>query len=305
MASSFVVGAAAVAGVLGLALLGGPVSTAAPVKRAGLNAAEVPNGWATHVLEAGALCPEIPPAVIAAQIEAESGWNARAVSPVGAQGLAQFMPGTWATRGKDGDGDGVADPFNPADAILSQGHFDCDLAAMFRGLPNVLDLALAAYNAGPGAVQSYGGVPPYAETRAYVDRIKTLAVKYAAPGGVPAGMEGVVAGLDVVPILQEAYVDIRTQWPQITQIGGRRPGDSWGDHRDGTAIDVMVPGDPATGDQVAAYLQANADYYRIKYLIWKQRIWSPARPGDGWRPMEDRGSVTANHYDHVHVSVLP
>ncbi|MFE9660141.1 peptidoglycan DD-metalloendopeptidase family protein [Streptomyces sp. NPDC005955] len=164
----------------------------------GLKNGTVKPEYVPWILKAGALCDAVKPAVIAAQIEAESGWNPNARSPVGAQGLSQFMPGTWATWGKDADGNGRASPFDPADAIMAQGNYDCDLAKIVEGYKKrgratgpTLDLMLASYNAGPGAVQRYGGIPPYTETRNYVVRIKALIPKYESvddpPGQVPAG----------------------------------------------------------------------------------------------------------------------
>lgn len=142
---------------------------------------KVPAPYRQWVLRAGSLCPAFPPAVIAAQIEAESGWNPTAVSPVGAQGLSQFMPGTWAVWGRDANGNGSASPFDPPDAIMAQGAYDCALAQQIAHLDgDLLQLALAAYNAGPGAVLAAGGIPPYPETQAYVARIIQLAATYAA-----------------------------------------------------------------------------------------------------------------------------
>jgi murein DD-endopeptidase MepM/ murein hydrolase activator NlpD len=115
----------------------------------------------------------------------------RAISPAGAQGLAQFMPVTWASEGVDGDGDGVRDPFNPADAIVTQASFLCkllDLVSVDRRLAgDPLDLALAAYNAGLGAVQRAHGIPPYPETENYVRRIRALVGSYADPAGTAPG----------------------------------------------------------------------------------------------------------------------
>lgn len=147
-------------------------------------------------MRAGSQCEGITPALLAAQIEVESGWNPNATSPAGAQGLSQFMPGTWATRGIDGDGDGKADPLNPFDAIASQGAFMCSLADQIHAWladgtvsGDATRLVLASYNAGPGAVQRYGGMPPYAETITYADRILQNAAKYAAgpEGSSPSG----------------------------------------------------------------------------------------------------------------------
>ena len=73
------------------------------------------------------------------------------------------------------------------------------------------------------------------------------------------------------------------------------------DHGTGHAVDVMVGSNSALGDAVAAYVLANRGAFNVKYIIWKQRIWLPEL--GYWRPMSDRGSITANHYDHVHISV--
>jgi hypothetical protein len=101
--------------------------------------------------------------LLAAQIYAESNFNPFAVSPAGAQGIAQFMPGTAA-------GVGLRDPFDPAASIDAQAHLMHDLLSQFGSVP----LALAAYNAGPLAVSRCGCVPPFAETQAYVAKIVGL-----------------------------------------------------------------------------------------------------------------------------------
>ena len=147
--------------------------------------ARVPAEYASDVLRAGAICQEVSPALIAAQIDVESGWNPRAQSSAGAMGISQFMPQTWAAVGKDGDGDGKADIMNPHDAILTQGHYMCDhitraqtdiKAGRLSG--EAADLALAAYNAGYGAVLNAGGIPDYAETRKYITKIRALIPLY-------------------------------------------------------------------------------------------------------------------------------
>lgn len=102
----------------------------------------------------------VDPELLAAVADAESGYDPTAVSHAGAQGLMQLMPGTAA-------GLGVTDPFDPTQAVdgasrLLAGHLD-----QFGST----ELALAAYNAGPGAVTRFGGVPPYAETQAYVPKV--------------------------------------------------------------------------------------------------------------------------------------
>ena len=92
----------------------------------------------------------------------------------------------------------------------------------------------------------------------------------------------------------------------ITSFSGYRPGDS-GDHGKGLAIDFMVPVNSALGDQIAEYAVQNMASRGINYIIWKQRFYAPYDskygPAYTWNPMPDRGSVTENHYDHVHVSM--
>ena len=101
-------------------------------------------------------------------------------------------------------------------------------------------------------------------------------------------------------------------WPEIDVIGGWRPDDPYPDHPSGQAVDIMMPqgcadtdGRRELGGEIAAFLVKYADEYRIKYLIWRQRIWTiqeGPKPWTEWRGMGDRGSCTANHEDHVHVS---
>jgi Transglycosylase SLT domain/D-alanyl-D-alanine carboxypeptidase/Putative Flp pilus-assembly TadE/G-like len=123
----------------------------------------------------------IPPIVLAALLRTESGFNRWAVSPAGAQGIAQFMPAT--ARGV-----GLRDPFDPVQAIPAAARLVGGHLRNFGSIP----LALAAYNAGPGAVQRYGGVPPYAETQAYVARIMALAGDPSLVGPAGSGGGGVV-----------------------------------------------------------------------------------------------------------------
>lgn len=191
-----------------LVLLSASCTVQPPAGTAQFDGKSVPTQYLSWVIQAGGLCPEVSPQLIAAQIEAESNWNPRAVSPVGAQGLSQFMPGTWDTFGQDGDpGNGVEDPFDPVDAIMAQGRYDCHLAGEIKRMQNgtwgscsikangggtrslgppppgavvgdVVELMLAAYNAGPCRVRQYGGIPPFKETRGYVAKIMTLKAKY-------------------------------------------------------------------------------------------------------------------------------
>jgi hypothetical protein len=90
---------------------------------------------------------------------------------------------------------------------------------------------------------------------------------------------------------------VKAQFPGSGPFGGYRPGDPM-DHGTGHAVDIMCS--TTEGNAIASFLQAHAGELNIKYLIWRQRIWYP---GGSWQGMADRGSPTANHMDHVHVSV--
>jgi Transglycosylase SLT domain/D-alanyl-D-alanine carboxypeptidase/Putative Flp pilus-assembly TadE/G-like len=132
-----------------------PAATALP--------AWVPEQYRQPVISA-AVANGVPPVVLAALLQSESNWRPDARSPVGALGIAQFMPGTAA-------GMGLRDPLDPFQAIPAAGRL---LGGHLRTFGRI-ELALAAYNAGPGAVQQYGGIPPYAETQGYVAKIMALA----------------------------------------------------------------------------------------------------------------------------------
>jgi len=90
-------------------------------------------------------------------------------------------------------------------------------------------------------------------------------------------------------------------FPEVTSYGGVREGDD-GEHGDGRALDAMIS-DSSVGDQVAEWVRSHHQDLGVSEVIWAQRIWTVERSSEGWRWMEDRGSDTANHYDHVHVTV--
>src|SRR5690348_5282932 len=167
-----VVGVYVVAGNLVNGVGGGAAKTLAK--------GSVPAAYQALVQKWGNHCPAINPALLAAQLYQESGFNPNAQSAAAAQGIAQFIPGTWATHGVDGDGDGDKDVWDPNDAIPSAASYDCSLASYVKDVPgNLTDNMLASYNAGAYAVIKYGGVPPYKETQNYVKTITTLEESFA------------------------------------------------------------------------------------------------------------------------------
>jgi soluble lytic murein transglycosylase-like protein len=119
-------------------------------------------------IQAAASRNGIDPALLKGLIRAESNFNPRAGSPAGAQGLTQLMPGTARTLG-------VSDPYDPVQSIEGGAKYLREQLQQFGG---DVQKALAAYNAGPGAVQKFGGVPPYPETQAYVKRVLQYAEGY-------------------------------------------------------------------------------------------------------------------------------
>jgi len=145
----------------------------------------VPREYRKAIKQAAKECPELTPRLLAAQIDQESGFNPDAVSKAGAEGIAQFIPDTWAVWGEDLDGDGVASPYNALEAIDAQARLMCFLVyeantSDIDGDP--VDLALAAYNAGWSQVVRYDGIPPFRETEAYVERIRDREKTYRFRG---------------------------------------------------------------------------------------------------------------------------
>lgn len=144
----------------------------------------IPDARRPVVESAARACSPLSVPLLAAQIDAESGWRRDADSGH-AQGISQFSPATWKEWGQDGDGDGKADVWEPRDAIPSQARYMCHLYEVVKVVPGSgtrlgsTRLALAAYNAGPNAVLRARGIPKILETREYVDKIlKELLPKY-------------------------------------------------------------------------------------------------------------------------------
>lgn len=117
-----------------------------------------------------------------------------------------------------------------------------------------------------------------------------------ALGGACTNGTSVPSGVNTgVKLVHEA---VCADFPEISTYGTFR---SDGEHSEGRAVDIMVSGE--RGWEIANFLRENYAALEIEYIIYAQRIWSVERSGEGWRGMSDRGSTTANHYDHVHVTV--
>lgn len=241
----------------------------------------------------------------------KSGQNA-----AGAGGPMQFLQPTWKQYGVDGDGDGDKDRYDPSDAIPGAANY---LRA--SGAPANMRKALYAYN----------------HAWWYVDKVLAQAARYGAgdytttpvsaapcpgPGGFivppkgkgknggwlpesPGGPDGITPRTRRVRDLVKQLFSVRYT------IGCLRPGDPL-DHGKGRACDFMLSSggvmptaeEIQRGYDISNWAAANASELGIHYVIYRQRIWNiDPRAGLGWRLMGDRGSITQNHFDHVHISI--
>lgn len=233
----------------------------------------------------------------------------------GAKGPMQFLQSTWDAYGVDGDHDGTKNVYDPADAIPGAANY---LRA--SGAPNDWHKALYAYN--------------HAEW--YVKLVLDTARTYAqgsfhvAPGA--SGTNDLCQ--DAGGFIRPKGPDAQGNWPpepmgpdNITPrtrrvrdlikqrfgvprgIGCYRNGPGAQDHALGRACDFMIssgspsPSEANLGYSIANWATANAAELGIRYVIYRQHIWNVERNEEGWRQMGDRGGITANHYDHVHISV--
>lgn len=159
------------AAALATSLLAGCGSTAS----FGPPSPTVPSTYRSYFSVAARRCPGVlTPGGLAGQGYVESRFRPDALSTANAQGLMQLSSANWTRYGADANGDGRADPFNPADSIATAAKFDCALARAVRTIPgNSTDLRLAAYNAGLNAVRKYRAVPPFPETQQYVEQVRS------------------------------------------------------------------------------------------------------------------------------------
>ncbi|MEU6720669.1 lytic transglycosylase domain-containing protein [Nonomuraea sp. NPDC046802] len=278
--------------------------------------AGLPPGFEPLYRAAAATCPGLDWQVLAAigKIESDHGRSRlpgvkSGTNDAGAAGPMQFLISTWGGSARikagsrfngyasDGDGDGWGDVYNPADAILAAAKYLCE-----HGAPRALRKAVYAYN----------------RSWAYVANVLAQAERYRQAGTAkPANARQNVApeqqdGQDMLtPRTRHMRNLIKQQFGVPFGIGCYRPIEDGGEHPRGRACDFMLSrggtmpsaGAQALGDAIAAWAQANANRLGIYYIIWKQRIWNPRYADQGWRPMGDRGTITENHFDHVHISV--
>ncbi len=139
--------------------------------------------------------------------------------------------------------------------------------------------------------------------------VRWVTAKYlskSAPSSIPSSWRAVETGLK--PNAIKVHRAMRARFPQITVYGGVRPS-VIPDHEQGRALDCMIPNyqsasGRAFGYEVAAWAKANARSLGINYVIWDQHIWNITRDSEGWRFMADRGSDSANHKNHIHITVF-
>ncbi|GGG01416.1 hypothetical protein GCM10007304_14240 [Rhodococcoides trifolii] len=262
----------------------------------------VPPEYEAWVIKAGSQCTEITPPLIAAQIDVESNWNPRALSPARAKGLSQFMDGTWPTYGRDDDLNGRSDPFDPADAIMAQGRFDCAAAetakrdlASGRVTGELLDIVMVAYNCGYGCVLDRGGpqgTTGGAESDSYPSKVKAALPKYSLPS-TPVGPGFIPGGPFGTNVVAAAMTKIGLPY---AWGGGDRNGPTRGISDGGVADsygDSMKTGFDCSGLVLYAVAQASGGAILLSHLDSDQvadprgqRISDPAQlqPGDIIQP---------------------
>jgi cell wall-associated NlpC family hydrolase len=188
-----------------------------------------PSPYDAEIIEA-ATANNVPPALLKALARAESGFNPTAVSPAGAQGLVQLMPGTAA-------GLGVTDPFDPRQNLMGGAKYLRQMLDRFGG---DVEKALAGYNAGPGAVEKYGGIPPYAETQAYVPKVLGYVQEYG--GLAAAGTVAPQAPLAASSLTAGAGIPAGYALVPLSALGINAPAAT-------TTVPVAAPGGSTRGAQ--------------------------------------------------------
>lgn len=172
-------------GAVAVAVCAVPVAACASGGSQPAQVVQVPAGYKSYFEVAARRCPDVlTPEGLAATAYVESRFQPDAESANGAQGLMQILPSVFAEYGIDADGDGKKDVFTPADAIATGASYLCTLSRLVQSMRTDLkgdnhDLLLAAYNAGIGNVRRYHGVPPFEETRDYIDQVRLWSGRFA------------------------------------------------------------------------------------------------------------------------------
>jgi cell wall-associated NlpC family hydrolase len=273
-----IVGGTIVAGLVAASVVTG--GSASAVTAGGIAHGTVPAQYVSLYEASGSLCPEISPVLLAAQGKKESDFNPLAVSPDGAEGIAQFLPSTFA--GLDSGPDPAADIWNPVDEIPAQARFDCNLAQEIRaaGVPgDPTSLMLAAYNAGFGAVQAANGIPTSAEVHQYVSVIFTYMGQMTAPFSVARGASSVGVGA----------LEVAARWigEPYAFDGGDFDGPTVGKCLSGAAFDdCHIVGFDCSGLVLYAFSQASNGLIHMvhsaaaMYRTYPQVAAADAQPGD-------------------------
>lgn len=148
------------------------------------------------------------------------------------------------------------------------------------------------------------GLPRWVSTESLAEKMpEPPAPEPSAPEPTAIGTEPCATGSAAESGLQPDTIAVHRAvcalFPEVSSYGGRA---GRGEHATGRALDIMISSD--RGNDIAAYLQEHRRELGVSQLIWRQRIWTVQRAGDGWRSMSDRGGATANHFDHVHVTTF-
>ncbi|MGZ0149595.1 SH3 domain-containing protein [Kribbella sp. WER1] len=137
---------------------------------------------------------------------------------------------------------------------------------------------------------------------AYLSATKPVADAVTGAISQAACKSGSAMEQGLTPDAIRVHRAICAMFPDITSYGGLRAGDTGSEHATGHAVDIMI-NSSSEGQEIADWLKANYKKLGVSQLIWEQHIWTVQRSSEGWRAMPDRGGATANHMDHVHVSV--